>query len=182
MACGLVPKWITGLTHLDSNLLCDWSASIFFDTALVTCIGQQIQEVTTLPTWRRLPPIRSFSRRGEPMATIALRASTRKRPRGPAECRFQSAANSRLQRDFLQKQPNPCAFNDLPAPSTQLPKSSVQHSNLPYNQGNQQFDGRPWYWLTLITYTGDNRARGEAELCERVYLKPAVAGRCARNP
>ena len=34
------------------------------------------------------------------------------------------------------------------------PESSVQHRNLPYNQGNQQFDGRQWYWLTVIIYTG----------------------------
>src|SRR5271165_1173760 len=34
------------------------------------------------------------------------------------------------------------------------PESSVQHSNLPYNQGNQQFDGRQWYRLTVINYTG----------------------------
>src|ERR1017187_6973689 len=59
-----------------------------------------------------------------------------------------------LLRSFRRNQANSSTFNDLPPSSAQLPKSSVQHPNLPYNQGNQQFDGRRWYWLTVINYTG----------------------------
>jgi hypothetical protein len=32
-------------------------------------------------------------------------------------------------------------------------ETSVQQPNLPYNQGNQQFDGHPWPGLTLFNYT-----------------------------
>jgi hypothetical protein len=31
-----------------------------------------------------------------------------------------------------------------PPSSRKSPESPVQHPNLPYNQGNQQFDGRQW--------------------------------------
>jgi hypothetical protein len=48
---------------------------------------------------------------------------------------------------------------------------------LPYNQVNQQFDGRPWFWLTAINYTGKIERAATPRLHECVYLKPAVACR-----
>jgi hypothetical protein len=46
---------------------------------------------------------------------------------------------------------------------------------LPYNQGNQQFDGHAWYWLTTITILEQLNTRASYRVRERVYLKPVVA-------
>jgi hypothetical protein len=45
-----------------------------------------------------------------------------------------------------------------------LAEISVQQPNLPYNQGNQQFDDRGWNWLTDINYTGKIAHAAEAVL------------------